>query len=302
MSLAPELLSIVIPAYNEEESLHEFLPEVISFCSENNYKLIVVNDGSKDETKSICETLFSNQGHCSLINNKLNKGYGGAIKTGIQNTNTKYVITIDADGQHFLPDVKSLLKKVLETDADMIVGSRKGHADASLYRGIGKKLIRKFTNILIKTEVYDINSGMKIYNTKLGKKYLNLCPNGMSYSDTILLCFVNFRHKVLEEPITIKSRISGVSTIGTKTAIETVREIFNLVILFNPLNIFLPVSMFLFICSITWGATFVIEGKGITVGTMLGFVLSVLTLSIGLLAEQISNIRKSQVLLSDKSI
>ena len=288
-------LSIIIPAYNEEESLKLYLPKLIKFCELNKFQLIIINDGSNDKTLDLCNVYADKSEIINVVSHKVNKGYGGAIKTGIETANTEYIITIDADGQHNLKDVENLHKEIQLSNADMIIGSRESYKDKSKFRGIGKKIIRGFANLLMKIEVFDINSGMKIYRTDLAKKYTNLCPDGMSYSDTILLVFINFKHKVIEVPISINDRISGVSTIGAMTAIETIREIFNIIILFNPLKVFIPVSIFIFVISLIWGIPIVMKGNGVSVGTLLGLMTSFLIFSIGFLAEQISQIRKNQI-------
>ncbi len=285
-------LSIIIPAYNEAESLKVFMPKILEFCSENNFELIIVDDGSKDDTKQVCME-YQGQSNFTLISYRVNKGYGGAIKTGVREAKTDYLITIDADGQHNFEDVLILFNKIKETDADMIVGSRNKKDDASLYRSFGKSVIRTIAKIALPMDIYDINSGMKIYNAELAKKYIKLCPDNMAYSETILMVFVNFKHFVIEHPITINQRISGKSTIGTITALETIQEIINIIILFNPLKFFIPASIVVLLVSIGWGIPIILRDDGVSVGTMLGILTSFLIFSIGLLAEQISRIRKT---------
>lgn len=285
-------LTIIIPAYNEEKSLELYLPSVIEHCENKGYQLIIVNDGSKDKTLEILNSFAEKSNILQVVSHKVNKGYGGAIKTGIKAAATEYVITIDADGQHYLEDVDKLFKEIVDKDADMIIGSRKGQKSSGFFRGIGKFIIRKIAQILLPFNFQDLNSGMKIYNTTLAKKYLDLCPNSMAYSDTIVLVFINYRHLVLEIPISIKQRTEGKSTIGIHTAIETVKEIINLVFLFNPLKIFFPLSVFIFLISLAWAFPIILRGNGLSVGALLGIMLSVILLFLGLVAEQISLLRK----------
>lgn len=287
-------LTIIIPAYNEEASLKVLLPELLAFVQSNDLQLIIVNDGSKDGT---LEVLKANEGaeRFQFYSHKVNRGYGGAIKTGVRNSTTKYVITIDADGQHDLNDVLALHKQIIETDADMIVGSRMAHKDASLYRGLGKWLIRTFAKILLPIHIEDINSGMKIYNTEMAKRYIRLCPDHMSYSDIIAMVFISKRHLVLETPINIKPRTAGVSTISTLTAIDTVKEILNIVILFNPMRVFFPIAILSIIAALAWGIPIALRGRGVSTGAMLGFTTGLLFFFLGLIAEQLSQIRKDSV-------
>ncbi|KZS41296.1 hypothetical protein AWE51_23105 [Aquimarina aggregata] len=288
-------LTIIIPAFNEADSLQLFFPKVIDHCQDKDYKLIIVNDGSSDQTLEVL-TKFQNESSYkfNIVSHKVNKGYGGAIKTGIKSSNTDYVITMDADGQHYLQDIDKLFSKVLETDADLIVGSRKGQSSASLFRGIGKHIIRMVAKVLMKLSIYDINSGMKIYNTELVKKYLKLTPDTMSFSDIITLTFVSNKHLVIEEPIRIKDRLKGSSTIGVRTAFETVMEIINIIILFNPARIFLPISAFFFAFGLLWGANFFFQGKGISIGGSTLILAGLIIFLLGLIAEQLSAVRKNQ--------
>lgn len=287
-------LSVVMPAYNEGESLPDYLPSVIEFCQKHDFQCIVVNDGSKDNSFEVLSK-FQDQANFKFVNHKVNRGYGGAIKSGIRAAESEYVITIDADGQHYLEDVVILLNRMKETDADMIVGSRKGEKNASWYRGLGKALIRSIAKFLLPHDIYDINSGMKIYNTELGQRYINLCPDSMAYSDTILLTFISQRHLVLEHPIRIKERLAGESTINTLTALDTVKEILNIVVLFNPMKIFLPLALFFIVIGVVWGIPIVLRGDGVSAGALLSILSGLIFFFLGLLAEQISIIRKISI-------
>lgn len=287
-------LTIIIPAYNEETSLKAFLPEVLSFVKAHGLQLIVVNDGSVDDTAAVLQQVEDADGFRS-VTHKVNRGYGGAIKSGIRHAQTEYVITIDADGQHDLNDVLKLHRKLLDADADMVVGSRMAHKDASLYRSLGKRLIRWFAKLLLPMHIEDINSGMKIYDTAMAKRYMRLCPDHMAYSDIIAMVFISKRHLVLEEPINIRPRTAGESTISTLTAIDTVKEILNIVILFNPMRVFFPLALFSMVAALVWGVPIALRGRGVSTGAMLGFTTGLLFFFLGLLAEQLSQIRKDSV-------
>jgi glycosyltransferase involved in cell wall biosynthesis len=279
-------LSIVIPCYNEAKSLPVVLPELIAFVNERDYRLVITNDGSLDESLKILKEHFDNEPRCKVVNHKVNRGYGGAIKSGIQAADTDYVITIDADGQHYLEDVDKLFKLIVEQDADMIVGSRKGQQEASAFRGLGKSIIRAVAKFLMPMDIYDINSGMKIYNTELGKKYLPLCPDAMAYSDIIALVFISQRHKVTEEPIRIKPRVAGDSTIN---------EIINVVILFNPMRIFLTIAICCVIFAVVWDYHIFIRGGGVSTGSGMLIVSGFIFFMLGLVTEQLSQMRKMQI-------
>jgi glycosyltransferase involved in cell wall biosynthesis len=284
-------LTIVIPVYNESESLPSVLTDLKRFVHSNGFKLILVNDGSKDNSRSVIEGFIDNE-LISVAHHKINKGYGAAIKTGIRLATTTYVITIDADGQHRNEDILSLYHSIKETDADLVVGGRFDEKNASFMRGVGKNIIRLFVRLLIKVPVYDINSGMKIYRTDLAKKYIRLAPNTMAFSDIMTITFVYFGCQVLELPIKIKKRLAGKSTINYKTALETLTEVLFIATVFAPYKFFSMLSLLVLATTLVWGLPFIFAGKGFTAGTVSGILVAVLLWSLGVIAQLISGIRR----------
>jgi glycosyltransferase involved in cell wall biosynthesis len=294
-------LTVVIPAYNEAETLPILLPPLLAYCIEKKWGIIIINDGSTDKTRTILEP-YETQPSIQVIHHKVNKGYGGALKTGISNTKTEFVLTMDADGQHRIVDIDLLLETMHENDADLVVGSRKGLKNVSLYRETGKKIIRFIAKSLMTVPIHDINSGFKLYRTDLAKLYLSLCPNGMSFSDIITLTFINQMHKVVEVNIQVNKRIAGKSSITTTTALETGQEIINMIMLFHPLKIFFPLSLSVIMVGVLWGIPFAYLGRGVSVGSMLAIVTGLLLLFMGLVAEQISHVQQSIIELRRENI
>ncbi len=287
-------LSIIIPAYNEAKNIPLVIPEIINFCEQENYNLIIVNDGSTDNSKELLNQFIPKE--CfSVIHHKLNHGYGGAIKSGIASCETEYLVTMDCDGQHLVDNIKDLLIKAQQNDADMVVGSRRGLKSASLLRSAGKTLIRFTIRRLMPLPIYDINSGMKLYRTDLGKRYCKICPNSMAYSDVICLTFINKFHRVIESPINIKERKMGQSSVTMKTAFHTIYEVFNIIILFNPIRIFMPIALTAIILGILWDIPIFLRGNGISVGAMLSIMFGVISLFFAVIAEQLSQIRKKDL-------
>ncbi len=287
-------LTLVIPALNEAKNLAIILPSIIACCKKNGWEAMVVNDGSSDDTKAVLKR-FEQPGLLTVIHHKLPRGYGAAIKSGIMACDTQYVITLDADGQHRIEDVERLFACMMETDADMVVGSRKGMKSASYSRKVGKMIIRFIAKLLMSVPVYDLNSGMKIYRTDLARKYLRLTPDTMSYSDIITLIFINNRHLVLEKSICINKRINGKSTIRMETAFQTVMEIINIVILFNPAKIFFPAAVICLLAGLGVGVPVLLAGNGVSTGSLLGLFTAIIFFLLGLIAEQLSLIRRNSV-------
>ena len=111
---------IIIPAYNEAENLEKLVENIIINYSQYDY--VVINDGSTDTTRKLC----AGKGY-NLLDLPVNLGLAGAVKSGMKYANFygyDYVIQIDGDGQHNPAYIADMLKKMQETDADIIIGSR----------------------------------------------------------------------------------------------------------------------------------------------------------------------------------
>ena len=288
------LLTVVVPVYNEAESLPSFAPLAVDYCQAHGWDIIFVNDGSADRTKNILDEL-AEKTSALVVHHKVNRGYGGALKTGIQHVKTPFLVTIDGDGQHLLDDVDSIFQYALKNEADMVVGSRGEQKVSTIYRALGKFLIRSFTKILMPLPVTDLNSGFKLYRSEPAKRYITVCPDSMAFSDVITLVFLNERNLVLEHPIHILPRQSGRSTITTFTAFETVMQVLNIALMFNPLRVFLPISIFCILAGLGWGIPIVLLGRGVSVGAMLAIVTGLLFFMLGLLASQLSAIRMERL-------
>jgi len=286
-------LTVIVPAYNEASALPATLPPLVSLVERHGWRLIVVDDGSSDATAEVLAGFHDVPG-VAVIRHKVRRGYGAAIKTAIRAADTDLVVTVDADGQHRPDDIEALYKTSLRTDADMVVGDR-GARSSGLVREIGKRVIRLVTKLLVPLPIRDLNSGMKLYRTGLARRYAHICPDSMAYSDVITLAFVHARHLVVEHPIAVRSRAGGTSTITTATAFDTVLEILNIITLFNPMRIFLPLSVVSVTGGIAWGANrYFILRDGLSVGALLAITTGVLFFVLGLLAEQLSAIRRAR--------
>jgi glycosyltransferase involved in cell wall biosynthesis len=287
-------LTVIIPAHNEELALQTFLPAVVDHCRARNYALVVVNDGSGDGTRPMLDDA-ARRTELRAIHHKVNRGYGAAIKTGVMEAETDFVVTIDADGQHNLTDIDRLFARACAEDADMVVGNRRGQQSPNRYRTVGKLAIRSFAKLLMPVPIQDLNSGMKLYRTDLARRYMSLCPDSMAYSDIIVLTFLHTRQLVIEEPIHVRERIAGASSVSTATAFETVLEILHILVLFNPMRIFLPASALCLLFGFGWGLPIILAKRGVSVGAMLAIVTGVISFFLGLIAEQLSWIRRTPV-------
>lgn len=290
-------LTIIIPAYNEAESLRWFLPQVCDFCRENRYHLIVVDDCSSDQTLSLLQEAAAGWDGMEVIHHKVNQGYGGAIISGLSASITPFSATMDADGQHQLSDIRKLLETQHDTNADLVIGSRPQVASggSGLYRALGKKLIHLIAGMLVELPINDLNSGMKLYDTVLVQKYLPICPSSMAFSDIITLIFLQKKHLVVETPIQITERKSGKSTINTLTALDTILQVLNIVMVFNPMRIFMPCGLIAILVGVLWAIPFLVQGHGLSTASMLAITTGLILTMLGLIAEQLSQIRRKDL-------
>lgn len=288
------LLTVVVPVYNEDQTLPSFAPRLIELCRAKGWTTIFVNDGSYDRTRQILDHLLPSH-DVRVVHHKVNRGYGGALKTGISHVTTPFLVTMDGDGQHSPHDVERILQFAIESDADMVVGRRDERASSGVYRTFGKFLIRSFTKILMPLPITDLNSGFKFYRTDLAKRYMTVCPDSMAFSDVMTLVFLSEHNLVIEYPILVSPRQAGQSMINTFTAFETVIQVLNIALMFNPLKLFLPISALCMLAGFGWGIPFVLLGRGVSVGAMLAIVTGLLFFVLGLIASQLSAIRMERL-------
>jgi glycosyltransferase involved in cell wall biosynthesis len=279
-------LSIIIPAYNEEAVIGTILPKTIAQLSDIVAEFIVVNDGSTDNTAEIINQLDG----ITAIHHSHNRGYGASLKSGIHHARTRYVLTMDSDGQHRPEDVRRLYEHLKQTNADMVVGQRQGLMHSQWWRMPGKWFLKAMADFITKVNIPDLNSGLRLMDKPTLLKYMHLCPSGFSFSTTITMAMLTQGYRVDYVPIEIQKR-TGTSTVSLNTGFQTILLIIRIAALFAPLRIFLPVSFVMWAVGIAWGIPYFLAGNGVSVGSMLAIVTGVLIFSLGIICDQISQLR-----------
>lgn len=279
-------LSIIIPAYNEEKSIGVLLQRLKDRCTGQNYEVIVVDDGSTDNTCNVAKDIGVN-----VIRHPYNKGYGAAIKTGIRSAESEIVIIMDADGQHNPDDIHSFMKFIGEYD--MIVGARRKDSQFSLSRRPWKKLLSIIANYLAARKIPDLNSGFRTIRKERLIEFMHILPNGFSFSTTITLALLKAGYNVKYIPIRTLKREGRRSNVNfLRDGVRTVMLIIRTIVLFDPLKVFTPVSLLLFVI----GVSFSIYGAmvyGRVPGTGVIVILSsIYIFFFGVLADQISALRR----------
>jgi len=235
------MISVVIPAYNEEEAIGAALDELIEVLEGQIYEIIVVDDGSTDNTAKTVQ-----EKNVKLIQHPCNKGYGAALKTGIDHASGERILITDADGTYPNKEIPRLLEHV--DQYDMVVGSRTGKdVNIQLYRRPAKWFLSRLANYLSGTKIPDLNSGMRIFRKEDAKKFFNILPSGFSFTTTITLAYLSNDMLIKYIPIDYYER-QGRSKINPfKDGFNFILLIVRTITYFNPLKVFLPIGFGLFV-------------------------------------------------------
>ena len=277
-------LSIVIPALNEADSIGAVLEQVRAVCGDTVGEIVVVDDGSTDGTGDIARDTGA-----TVIAHRRNKGYGAALKTGIKNVHSEYVLTLDADGQYQAEDILRLWDAA--SNADMVSGHRTQFIHSSLWRMPGKWLLKRLAAFLSSQKIPDLNSGLRIYRTDVVRKYMHICPMGFSFSTTMLMAMLCRGYDVAYVPVDVKKRQGRASTVSVGTGFETVLLILRMAALFNPLKLFLPLGILSMAAGLGWGIPYIVMSRGLSSGAMLAMFTGVMLFALGLICDQISQLR-----------
>ena len=207
-------LLILIPAYNEAENIERVVNNLIENYPQYDY--VIINDGSTDATRKIC----ARNGY-NLMDLTVNVGLSGAIKSGMRYANYygyDYVLQLDGDGQHDPTYIQSMIDKMMETDCDIVIGSRfKTKKKPMTSRMIGSQILTAAIWLTTGGKyIGDVTSGMRLFNKKMIKRF----GYDMHYSpepDT-LAYLLNCGVKIEEVQVQMHERIAGVSYLNFKNS------------------------------------------------------------------------------------
>ena len=172
-----QTLSVIIPAYNEEKTIHLILDQVLNLqIEEIGIKVVVVNDCSTDGTKAAIEDYISDQKSSliSLFNQPVNMGKGAAIRRGIEEATGDFLVIQDADLEYDPREFKDLLQPLLSNKADVVYGSRfmgsNPHRILFFWHSIGNKLLTFTSNMLNNLNLTDMETCYKMFRSEIIKK------------------------------------------------------------------------------------------------------------------------------------
>ena len=279
-------LSIVIPAKNEADGLTRVLPALRTQFPDA--EIVVVNDGSTDDTLNICRRHAVN-----IVTHPYSMGNGAAIKTGARAASGSTLVFMDADGQHNPDDIHILLSKLGE-GYDMAVGARHGSTQASLGRSYANTIYNWMASWMVNRRIDDLTSGFRAVRARKFREFIYLLPNGFSYPTTITMSFFRAGYTVGYVPIMAKKR-EGKSHINpARDGVRFLLIIFKVGTLYSPLKIFVPISLAVFATGLGYYVyTFLAEHRFTNMSGLL-FTTSILIFLIGLVSEQITNLLYSR--------
>ncbi|TXS96312.1 glycosyltransferase family 2 protein [Parahaliea maris] len=283
-------ISIVIPAKNEEEGLRKTLPKLVEAYPEA--ELIVIDDGSTDGTKQVCQ-----QHGAKVISHSYSKGNGAAIKSGARAATGDIIVFMDGDGQHDPEDIARLLEK-MDEGYDMVVGARGGLSDqASVARWGANSVYNRLASWMVNKEIPDLTSGFRAVRRKKFLSFLYLLPNGFSYPTTSTMAFFRAGYSVGFIPIKVFQRVGKSHINLVRDGVRFFLIIFKIGTLYSPLKVYFPTAVgvagigflnYLLAWATSGSLRFTNMSSVLVLAGMIIFLM-------GLLSEQLTNLQYKDV-------
>jgi glycosyltransferase involved in cell wall biosynthesis len=277
-------LSIIVPVYNEEQSVAETAKELfeIAKVGGQDAEVIFVNDGSWDGT---AEALKRIKG-IRVISHPQNRGYGAALKTGIKSARHSWIAITDADGTYPNRRIPQMLGIAQADNFDMVVGSRNGESvRIPLIRRPAKWFLSKLASYLCNRAIPDLNSGLRVFHREALNEFIEILPDGFSFTTTITLALLSNSHKVKYIPIEYYQRKGSSKIRPVQDTLNFIQLIIRMVMYFNPLRVFLPMSFLLFASSLGSLIYRAFMGKGFASLSVILFIAGIQVLTTGMIAD-----------------
>jgi len=221
-------LSIIIPVYNEEKVIESTLVDIVDFLKSLHfeYEIIVVDDGSLDNTKKIVNSL--NIDNLTLLEHSKNMGKGLAVKDGVLFSKGDYILFMDADSSTTINHLTSLITSLKSNNAHIAIASREHNESIiktrqSTYKEAFGRFGNLFMNYILKLDLKDTQCGFKLFNKEIFKKQT---LNGFSFDMELLYLAKKLNYKVIEVPITWSNNIH--SSVKLKDYFKTILDIFKI--------------------------------------------------------------------------
>jgi len=220
-------LSVFLPCHNEEGNVERVVKGFAAMLPRiaDDYEIIVVDDGSRDRTGEIADRMAAADPHVKVVHHPTNRGYGGAVISGVRAATLPYVLLSDGDGQFDPGDVALLARKV--PDYDVVVGRRISRADP-LMRRINGKAWTTLVRLLFGIKIHDIDCGFKLFKREL-LDGLELRAHGAMISTELMARLVGRGARMAEVGVRHMPRLAGEqSGANLKVIVRAFGELFRL--------------------------------------------------------------------------
>ncbi len=207
-------LSVFYPAYNEGERIAKTIENTFVHLPKvaTKYEVVVVNDGSKDDTEQVVNKLMKKYKELKIVTHNPNRGYGEALKTGFANSKYEWVVFTDSDGQFDFGEITNFIDTQKKTGADLVIGYYKDRA-VPFYRKFNSYMWQLIVYILFGLKVRDIDCAFKLINQRVIKAISPLeSGRGAFISSEFLIKAQKKGFKIVEIPITHYPRVGGQGT------------------------------------------------------------------------------------------
>ncbi len=275
-----EPISIVIPAYNEENGVAAVIGGLRDLMRREHIRgeVIVIDDGSVDRTAEV-----ANAAGARVLRHRNNRGYGASLKTGISRAKYDIIVITDADGTYpcsYIPEILSQLET-----ADMVVGARTGsRVHIPAVRRPAKWVLNKLANYITSTKIPDLNSGLRAFRRDVARQYFTILPDQFSFTTTITLAMLCDKYAVSYIPIDYLPR-TGRSKIMPWDAGSFAILILRNAMLFRPLRVFLPIVLMCLLYGSVKMSVDMVRDPNISASALMAFMSALLILLIGTLGD-----------------
>lgn len=302
------MFSIIIPSYNEQQTLKEtkYIENLIETLDKNNfeeYEIILVDDGSTDNTPNLFKSFKEKFDKIKIFTHAANKGYGSALKSGINFAKNDTIIISDIDGTYSPDSMIEVLnlylnsKKNSSNGIDMLVASRKGHnLNENLLKSILRYLLRMIVQWSSGAKIEDINSGLRVFSKNQITKLFPDLSNYFSFTTTSTLAYLSNNLTVVYHPIKYLKRQGRDSHVRLfRDSLRTLQYVTEATIYYNPLKFFLLISLIFFILSLLSIVFYVAkEISMFKIFFLINFSFSLMSLLIGFLSVLILKVFKNK--------
>lgn len=284
----PYQVTILLPAYNEQEAIGQVLHEVVRAmtATEIQYEILVVDDGSTDQTAEIAEAFAQQRQDCPVRVIRLpeNRGAGAARKVGIRHARGDVVVMLDADGTYPADCIPDLLRYF--PHYDQVNGARTSEQGRWPWlRRPAKWIIRKLACYLTGKNIPDLNTGMKAFKRQAMLPWLWVVPDGFSCVTTMTLAFLTNGYAVKYVPIAYRPRIGRSKFHPIRDTVAYVTTVLRMALYFRPLRVFLPLAFLILAMGMLMSIGSFLGGGAVQAADVMMVGVGWMTGMVGLLAE-----------------